>query len=149
MIDDAILEVSGQVTDNEMVNVAEAVDDVRDVIMSVLPRLHSALVKKRCQGCIINDPSQQHHTCLEAGGLVDDRVILLEECLAMITNTTIKMIYIVNEKPVPTIDVDSVKAIASQHIIEEYQKGNIGTVASEQMVLNFYAHIEQFFASTC
>ena len=68
MIDDAILEVSGQVTDNEMVNVAEAVDDVRDVIMSVLPRLHSALVKKRCRVVLSTTPLNNTTRALKPGG---------------------------------------------------------------------------------
>ena len=146
MVLEAVQEVTGEVSDNEMANVAEVVDDVRDVIMSLLPRLHNAIMKKSCEACMINDPSQRHHTCLEAG-LVDNRIQVIEECLAKCDDTIIRMIYIANAKPVPTVDVESVKAIAGPFIVEEYQKGNVGTVDSEQMVLNFYSKIEQCFAS--
>ena len=107
MVLEAGQEVTGEVSDNEMANVAEVVDEVRDVIMSLLPRLHNAIIKKRCEACMINDPSQRHHTCLEAG-LVDHRIQVIKECLEKCDGT----IYIANAKPVPTVVVESVKAIA-------------------------------------
>ena len=57
MVLEAVQEVTGEVSDNEMANVAELVDEVRDVIMSLLPRFHNAIMKKRCEACMINDPS--------------------------------------------------------------------------------------------
>ena len=143
---EAVQVVTGEVHDNEMANVAEVVDEVRDVIMSLLPRLHNAIMKKRCEACMINDPSQRHHICLEAG-LVDDRLQVIEECLANCDDTIIRIIYIANAKPVPTVDVESVKA--QPFIIEEYQKDSVETRDSEQIVLNFYFKIKQCFASAC
>ena len=41
-----------------MVNVAADIEEVRDVILALMPRLHTALVKKDCEGCTLYHPSQ-------------------------------------------------------------------------------------------
>ena len=48
-----------------MVNVAADIDEVRDVILALMPRLHTALVKRECEGCTIYHPSQTQHQCLD------------------------------------------------------------------------------------
>ena len=40
-----------------MANVAADIDEVRDVILALMPRLHTALVKRECEGCTIYHPS--------------------------------------------------------------------------------------------
>ena len=131
-MNEAIQDLSGEVTDVEMQNVAQTIDDVRDVMMSLMPRLHNTLVKKTCQACMINDPSQNHHTCFEHPDN-EEKVAIIEECMTMIDDALINMIYMANGKPTPTVEVDSVKAITQAFVIEEFQKRHIGTVASEEM----------------
>ena len=48
-----------------MANVAADIDEVRDVILALMPRLHTALVKRECEGCTIYHPSQAQHQCLD------------------------------------------------------------------------------------
>ena len=48
-----------------MANVAADIDEVRDVILALIPRLHTALVKRECEGCTIYHPSQTQHQCLD------------------------------------------------------------------------------------
>ena len=48
-----------------MANVAADIDEVRDVILALMPRLHTALVKRECEGCTIYHPSQTQHQCLD------------------------------------------------------------------------------------
>ena len=36
-----------------MANIAADIDEVRDVILALMPRLHTALVKRECEGCTI------------------------------------------------------------------------------------------------
>ena len=48
-----------------MVNVAADIDEVRDVILALMPRLHTALAKRECEGCTIYHPSQTQHQCLD------------------------------------------------------------------------------------
>ena len=47
-----------------MANVAADIDEVRDVILALMPRLHTALVKREYEGCTIYHPSQTQHQCL-------------------------------------------------------------------------------------
>ena len=50
--------------DDNMVNVAVDIEEVRDVILALIPRLHTALVKRECEGCTIYHSSQIQHQCL-------------------------------------------------------------------------------------
>ena len=36
-----------------MVNVAADIDEMRDVILTLMPQLHTALVKRDCDGCTL------------------------------------------------------------------------------------------------
>ena len=51
LINDAIIEVDFKKDDENMVNVAADIEVVRDVIIALMPRLHTALVKRECEGC--------------------------------------------------------------------------------------------------
>ena len=48
-----------------MVNVAADINEVRDVILALIPRLHMALVKRECEGCTLYHPSQTQLRCLD------------------------------------------------------------------------------------
>ena len=52
-----------------MVNVAADIDEVRDVNLALIPRLHTVLVQRECEGCMLYHPSQTQHRCLDT---VDD-----------------------------------------------------------------------------
>ena len=41
-----------------MANVSADIDEVRDVILTLMPRLHTVFVKKECEGCTIYHHSQ-------------------------------------------------------------------------------------------
>ena len=58
LINDAIIEVDCSMDDENMVNVAADIEGVRDVILALMPRLHTALVKRKCEGCTIYHPTQ-------------------------------------------------------------------------------------------
>ena len=45
-----------------MVNVAADIEEVRDVILALMPRLHTALVKRECEGCTIYCETSNHHS---------------------------------------------------------------------------------------
>ena len=59
-----------------MVNVAAGIDDV---ILALMPRLHTTLVKRECEGCTIYHPSQTQHQCLDP---VDEETtkIRIDQC---------------------------------------------------------------------
>ena len=80
-----------------MVNVAADIDEVRDVILTMMPRLHTALVKRECEGCTLYDPSQTQHLCLNP---VDEETtkIRIDPCLAKCTGELIRMVYASNNK---------------------------------------------------
>ena len=48
-----------------MMNVAADIDEVRDVILALMPRLHTALVKRECEGCTLYHHSKTEHRCLD------------------------------------------------------------------------------------
>ena len=114
-----------------MVNVAADIEEVRDVILALMPRLHTALVKRECEGCTIYHPSQTQHQCLDP---VDEETtqIRIDQCLAKCTGELIRMVYASNNKPMPNIEVSSVLEIHRQLIIDSFQIGNIGSVSAEE-----------------
>ena len=61
LINDVIIEVDCNMDDENMVNVAADIEEVSDVILALMPRLHTALVKRECEGCTIYNPSQTQH----------------------------------------------------------------------------------------
>ena len=81
LINDAIIEMDCNMEDLGMANVAADIDEVRDVILALMPRLHTALVKRECEGCTIYHPSQTQHRCLDP---MDEETtkIRIDQCLA-------------------------------------------------------------------
>ena len=71
-----------------MVNVAADIDDVRDVILALMPRLHTVLVKRECEGCTLYHASQTQYRCLVP---VDEDTarIRKDQCLAKCTGERI------------------------------------------------------------
>ena len=65
LINDAIIEVDCNMDDENMVNVAADIDEVRDGILVLMPRLHTTLVQRQCKWCTIYHPSQTQHQCLD------------------------------------------------------------------------------------
>ena len=143
LINDAIIEMDCNMEDLVMANVAADIDEVRDVILALMPRLHTALVKRECEGCTIYHPSQTQHQCLDR---VDEETtqIRIDQCLAKCTGELIRMVYVSNNKPMPNIEVSSVLEIHRQLIIDSFQIGNIGSVSTEEMILNFMLNMDLF-----
>ena len=108
-----------------------------------MPCLHTALVKRECEGCTIYHPSQTQHQCLYT---VDEETtkIRIDPCLAKCTGELIRMVYVSNNKPMPNIEVSSVLEIHRQLIIDSFQIGNIGYVSAEEMILNFMLNMDLF-----
>ena len=127
-----------------MVNVAADIDEVRDVIHALMPRLHTALVKRECEGCTIYHPSQTQHQCLDP---VDEETtkIRIDQCLAKCTGELIRIVYVLNNKPMPNIEVSSVLEIHRQLTINSFQIGNISSVNAEEIILNFMLNMDLFF----
>ena len=111
--------------DVNMVNVAADIEEVRDVILTLMPRLHTALVKSECESCTIYHPSQTQHQCLDP---VDEEItqIRIDQCLAKCAGELIRMVYASNNKPMPNIEVSSGLEIQRQLIIDSFQIRNIG-----------------------
>ena len=65
LINDAIIEMDCNMDDENMVNVAADIEEVRDVILALMPRLHTALVKRECESCTMYHSSQTQHQCLD------------------------------------------------------------------------------------
>ena len=126
-----------------MVNVAADIDEVRDVILALMPRLHTALVKIECEGWTIYHPSQTQHPSLDPVG-EEKTKIKIDQCLAKCTGELIRMVYVSNNKPMPNIEVSSVLEIHRQLIIDSFQIGNIGSVSAEEMILNVRLNMDLF-----
>ena len=143
LINDAIIEVDCNMDDENMVNVAADIEEVRDVILALMPRLHTALVKRACESCTIYHPSQTQHRCLDP---VDKETtkIRIDPCLAKCTGELIRMVYASNNKPMPNIEVNYVLELHRQLIIDIFQIGNIGPVSAEEMFLNFMHNMDLF-----
>ena len=60
------------------------------------------------------------------------------------TGELIRMVYASNNRTMPNIQVSSVLEIHGQLIIDDFQLGNIGTVKTEEMIMNFMLNIDPF-----
>ena len=131
------------VDDENMVNIAADIEEVRDVILALMPRLHTALFKRECEGCTIYQPSQTQPQCLDP---VDEETtkIRIDQCLAKCTGELIRMVYASNNRTMPNIEVSAVLEIHGQLIKDNFQLGNIGTVSTEEMIMNFMLNIDPF-----
>ena len=109
-----------------MVNVAAYIDEVRDLILALMSRLHMASFKRECEGCTLYHPSQTKHPCLNP---VDE-----EKC----TGELIRMFYASNNKLMPNIAVKSVLELHRQLIIY------IGSVIAEEIILHFMHNMDLF-----
>ena len=65
LINAAIIEVDRNMDDQNMVNVASDIEEVRDVILALMPHIHMVLVKRECEGCTLYHPSQTQHRCMD------------------------------------------------------------------------------------
>ena len=88
-----------------MVNVAVDTDEVRGVILALMPRLHTVFVKRECEKCTLYHPSQ--HRFLDPVDEDTSRT-RIDQCLVKCTGELIRMVYILNNKPMPNIEVSSV-----------------------------------------
>ena len=141
LISEAIMEMNCNMDDENMVNVAADIEEVRDVIFALMLRLHTA--SRECESCTIYHPSQTQHQCLDP---VDEETtkIRIDKCLAKCTGELIRMVYASNNKPMPNIEVSSVLKIHRQLIIDSFQIGNIGSVSAEEMIPNFMHNMDLF-----
>ena len=118
------------IDDENMVNFVADIEEVRDVILALMPRVHTALVKRECEGCTLYHPSQTQHRCL---GPMDEETtrIRIDQCLAKCTGELIRMVYASNNRTMPNSQVSSVLEIHGQLIIDNFQLEHIGTVSTE------------------
>ena len=100
---------------DNMVNVAADIGEVRDIILALMPRIHTALVKRECEGCTLYHPSQTQHRCMDP---VDEETtrIGIDQCLVKYTGEPIRMVYASNNRTMPNIQVGSVLEIHGQLI---------------------------------
>ena len=106
--------------------------DVRNVILSLLPRLVATSIRRQCEGCTVNHPSQLEHSCLEVSD--DDRREFLRQALTCCNTKLLSLIYDVNNMKMPDVDLELVKSTHEKEIEDKFFKAEIGTVGSEQMV---------------
>ena len=142
-INDAIIEMDCNKEYLNMVNVAADIDEVRDVILALMPRLHMTLVKRECEGCTLYHSIQTQHRCLDP---VDEGSvrIRIDQCLTKCTGELIRMVYVSNNKPMPNIEVRYVLEIHRQLIIDRFQIGNKCSVSAEEMIQNFMPNMDLF-----
>ena len=126
-----------------MVNVAADIDEVRDAILALMPRSHTALFKGECEGCTIYHPIQTQHHCLDPVD-VETTNIRIDQWLAKYTGELIRMVYVSNNKAMPNIEVSYVLEIHRQLIIDSFKIGNIGSVNAEEMILIFMLNMDLF-----
>ena len=71
-----------------MANVAADIDELRDLIIALMPHIHTALVKRECEGCTLYHPNQTQHRCLDP---VDEETtrIRIDQCLAKCTGCSV------------------------------------------------------------
>ena len=138
LINDAIIEMDCNIKD-----LAFDMDEVRDVILALMPRLHTALVKRECEGCTLYHPIQTQHRCLDP---VDEETtrIRIYRCLSKCIGELIRMVYASNNRTMPNIQVSSVLEIHGQSIKDNFQLGNIVTVSTEEMIMNFMLNFDPF-----
>ena len=91
-------------------NVDGDIEEVRDVIPARMPRKHTALVKRECEGCTVYHAIQTQHRCLDPVNKETTR-IRIDQCLAKCTGELIRMVYASNNRTMPTIQVSSVPEI--------------------------------------
>ena len=108
--------------------------NVRNVILSLLPRLVATAIRRQCEGCTIDHPSQLEHSCLEVSD--DDQRDFLQQALTCCNTKMLSLIYDVNNMKMPDVDLELVKSTHEKEIEEKFFKKEIGTVRSEQMVQN-------------
>ena len=127
LMNDAIIEVDCYMDDENKVNVAPDIEEVRDIILALMPRFHTAL--------------ETQHQCLDP---VDEETtkIRINQCSAKCTGELIIMVYASNDKPMLNIEVSSVLEIHRQLIIDSFQIGNNGSVSAEEMILNFMHNMD-------
>ena len=115
LINDAIIEVDCNMDDENMLNDTADIEEVRDVILALMPRIHTALVNRECEGCTLYHPSQTKQRCLNP---VDEETTRnrIDQCLAKCTCELIRMVYALNNRTMPNIQVSSVLEIHGQLI---------------------------------
>ena len=120
--------------DENMVNVAADIDGVRDLIIALIPRVHTALFKREYEGCTLYHPTQTQHRGMNP---IDEDTarFRIDQCFAKCTGELIRMVYASNNKPIPNIEVSYVLKIHRQLTIDSFQIGNIGFVSAEEMIL--------------
>ena len=126
-----------------VMNVAVDIEEVRDVTLALIPRLHTALVKRYCKGCTLYHPCQTQQCCLDH---VDEDTAWtrIGQCLAKCTGELVRMVHVSNNKPMQHIEVSSVLKIHRQFVIDSFQIRNIGSISAEEMILDIMLNMDLF-----
>ena len=90
--------------DEDIVNDAADIEEVRDVILALMPRLHTALFKRECEGCTLYHLSQTQHRCMYPMDEETTR-IRIDQCLAKCPGELVRIVYASNNRTIPNIQV--------------------------------------------
>ena len=64
-ITDQISHLEDDMGDMEMARAVEQMEEIKAVVLSLVPRVVESLKRKECNGCYINHGSQDQHSCLD------------------------------------------------------------------------------------
>ena len=64
-ITDEISHLEDDMGDMEMARAVEQMEEIKAVVLSLVPRVVESLKRKECNGCYINHGSQDQHSCLD------------------------------------------------------------------------------------
>ena len=112
-------------------------------MIAILPTLISSKIKRERNGCFTCHPSQTQHSCLEEVSK-EDRTDRIKNVISQCTSGMINMVFACNGKPIPSVDVEAVKALYGTEIIDKTKQGTFSNVDSENMVINFLSNVELF-----
>ena len=97
--------------------------------------------KRERNCCYTSHPSQTQHSCLEEV-IDEDRTDGLKHVISLCTSGVINMVCACNGRPIPSVDVETVKVMYETEIIEKTKIGTFTNVDSEDMVMNCLSNVE-------
>lgn len=120
-------------------------DLVSNVIVSLLPKIVDASKKNMvCEACRIEDGSQKHHICVPMASDTE-REYVFNEALKKCNDALIAMVFRVNGRAMPPVDVNDVKECNGEEIKQKFMRDELGSVESENLVLNLISVVKCLF----
>ena len=96
----------------------DSLEKSRDVMIAILLLLISSKLKRQCNGCFTSHPSETQHPCLEEVS-EEDRTYIIKHAISQFTSGMINMVFACNGRPIPSVDVEAVKAMYGTEITEK------------------------------